>query len=712
VLSYCFGHRITRTWVLPSLILAVGVAASTAFLVIGIEAANQDALNSFQRTFEASVRDLQETWYDYISAGLWLHEVSRTATAPGGLEGGRQAFREIYEHVTYRGGDNAIGGRVVDLKAVAFAPNVSNEDRPAYEAEAMSYYRNYPSVKYNGFQGLEPQGNAVALQARSNQSYYYPIQYIEPVEGNEAFVGFDLLSCQYTATSHALATWTPTVTNRMKIETNETDPNSYSVILLHPGTPLTTEPDLHPKVLTMVVVGIASLLNRSASRWSIGQADVYLYDATNVSTPSFLGAACVHSHDLIHLFNETDYSSLKGRRLFQEQIINVGDRQWIMAAVPVEGSHVPNLAYVILGACLILAACVGIAVWVRTSALRSERYGALQSAAEAEKAASEAERSLGDFVAHEVRNPVAAAISACTFVRAAVNEDEPLVDPTTREATREDVDIVYNSLQYVNDLLRNMLEIHRATDKQLHATMESTDLLRDVLEPVDSMLYRRNGRFAVHVDCPKDLYVTTDRLRLKQIVLNLALNSSKFIDGEGCYIKMGAKVVDGMVQLTVEDTGPGVPHDKRHRLFSKFQSSLDNLNQGTVRFLRSRQAIARFVELIARIFSLSLDRASGCTCARCWRASLAPTSGSTRATTAAFPAGRAPSLSFPCSNPPPTCPTTTRTASRIPEGPRGRRIRSCHRTTEKRQQQQQQQQKQQRRSRRLCRSCLWTTTWC
>jgi hypothetical protein len=110
VLSSCFGHRVTRTWVLPSLILAVGVAASTAFLVIGIEAANQDALNSFQRTFEASVRDLQETWYDYISAGLWLHEVSRTAAAPGGLEGGRQAFREIYEHVTYSGGDANGGG--------------------------------------------------------------------------------------------------------------------------------------------------------------------------------------------------------------------------------------------------------------------------------------------------------------------------------------------------------------------------------------------------------------------------------------------------------------------------------------------------------------------------------------------------------------------------------------------------------------------------
>lgn len=53
----------------------------------------------------------------------------------------------------------------------------------------------------------------------------------------------------------------------------------------------------------------------------------------------------------------------------------------------------------------------------------------------------------------KVRNPVAAAMAACSFVRAAVNETEPLVDPQKREDTREDVSVIYNSLQFINDLV-------------------------------------------------------------------------------------------------------------------------------------------------------------------------------------------------------------------------------------------------------------------
>ena len=38
---------------------------------------------------------------------------------------------------------------------------------------------------------------------------------------------------------------------------------------------------------------------------------------------------------------------------------------------------------------------------------------------------------------------------------------------------------------------------------------------------------------------------------------------------------------DGVVEISVEDSGPGIPLEKRDRLFAKFQESLDSLNQGT-----------------------------------------------------------------------------------------------------------------------------------
>ena len=77
------------------------------------------------------------------------------------------------------------------------------------------------------------------------------------------------------------------------------------------------------------------------------------------------------------------------------------------------------------------------------------------------------------------------------------------------------------------------------------------------------------------------LVAMTDRLRLKQVCLNLARNSVKFIH-EG-FIRLRAEVINNEVHIFVEDSGAGIPAEKRKMLFSKFQESLDSLSQGTVR---------------------------------------------------------------------------------------------------------------------------------
>jgi len=61
--------------------------------------------------------------------------------------------------------------------------------------------------------------------------------------------------------------------------------------------------------------------------------------------------------------------------------------------------------------------------------------------------------------------------------------------------------------------------------------------------------------------------------------MNLGRNSVKFTtDG---FIRLRAALVDGLVELCVEDSGPGIPQEKRCQIFLKFQSSLDVLSQGT-----------------------------------------------------------------------------------------------------------------------------------
>jgi signal transduction histidine kinase/CheY-like chemotaxis protein len=196
----------------------------------------------------------------------------------------------------------------------------------------------------------------------------------------------------------------------------------------------------------------------------------------------------------------------------------------------------------------------------------------------AEKAAA-TERELNEFLAHEVRNPLSAAMSALSFVTSAVNETAHIATGECKKSLQEDVEIIRSSLHFIDEFLRSMLDTYRAAANKLEVKLAPTDLLKDVLEPVCNMLHQRDGGVDVTVDCPKNLIVATDCLRLKQIMLNLGRNSTKFVHSG--FIRFRAAAVDGRVEVYVEDSGPGIPIEKRGALFEKFQSSLDVLSQGT-----------------------------------------------------------------------------------------------------------------------------------
>jgi signal transduction histidine kinase/CheY-like chemotaxis protein len=195
----------------------------------------------------------------------------------------------------------------------------------------------------------------------------------------------------------------------------------------------------------------------------------------------------------------------------------------------------------------------------------------------AQKAAT-AERELNEFLAHEVRNPLAAAMLAHSFVASAVNQTSHVAIDEFRKSLQGDVKIIGSSLHFTDDFLRSMLDVCRAAANKLEVKLAPTDLLKDVLEPVCSILHQRDGGVDITVDCPENLIVSTDCLRLKQVMLNLGRNSSKFVHSG--FIRFRAAIVDGLVEVYVEDSGPGIPIEKRGVLFEKFQTSLDVLSQG------------------------------------------------------------------------------------------------------------------------------------
>ena len=166
------------------------------------------------------------------------------------------------------------------------------------------------------------------------------------------------------------------------------------------------------------------------------------------------------------------------------------------------------------------------------------------------------------------------------------NEAERVALIATDEKRKEvlaDVNIIDSSLHFINDLLRNMLDMQRAGSNQIYIERKPTDIMNDVLRPVEAMMTLRDVPFKVILECNnglqshgddddvEQLFVMTDPIRLKQVVLNLARNSTKFV--EKGFVRCSANVnpINGFVELRVDDSGPGIPAEKRSQVFGKFQ---------------------------------------------------------------------------------------------------------------------------------------------
>ena len=79
----------------------------------------------------------------------------------------------------------------------------------------------------------------------------------------------------------------------------------------------------------------------------------------------------------------------------------------------------------------------------------------------------------------QVRNPLAAAMSASSFVAAAMSEDSPFATEEALNSCRGDVRIIQSSLKFINDLLRSLLDMQKAASNKLRLEIRPTDIYRD-----------------------------------------------------------------------------------------------------------------------------------------------------------------------------------------------------------------------------------------
>ncbi|OLC99850.1 MAG: hypothetical protein AUH86_01390 [Acidobacteria bacterium 13_1_40CM_4_58_4] len=166
-------------------------------------------------------------------------------------------------------------------------------------------------------------------------------------------------------------------------------------------------------------------------------------------------------------------------------------------------------------------------------------------------------------VAHEVKNPL-------NSMRLWLENLKESLPAEQDGVTRQAVQVLDKEIDRLDAVVKRFLDFTRPMDIRLEPT-QLADLLMEVLEIAKPQLEKSNIQVAqlLPIDVP-EVYV--DRALLKQAVFNLVLNATEAMPSGG-QLRLVLSRRGEMAEITVGDTGNGIPPENRQKVFQLFFST-------------------------------------------------------------------------------------------------------------------------------------------
>jgi len=214
----------------------------------------------------------------------------------------------------------------------------------------------------------------------------------------------------------------------------------------------------------------------------------------------------------------------------------------------------------------------------------------------AKDAAEKANRAKGVFLAHmshEIRTPMNAILGYAQLLRA---------DNGLDVEQRRKIGAIHSSGDHLLGLLNDILEMSRIEAGRTTLSAEPFDLhaLIDGVHSMFTEVTRRKGiAFDVELDDHLVRALQSDPGKVRQVLINLLGNASKFTDKGGIAVRVTSRDASpdsSLVTIEVRDTGPGIPADDLELIFAAFgQSQAGRSRPGTGLGLAISQSFARLL---------------------------------------------------------------------------------------------------------------------
>lgn len=190
-------------------------------------------------------------------------------------------------------------------------------------------------------------------------------------------------------------------------------------------------------------------------------------------------------------------------------------------------------------------------------------------------------------MSHEVRTPLNAIVG---FSAVLTDEDESFDDESRREFSEI---IKVNSFQLLK-LINDILDFSDFENDNITFNIRTHDAVKLCNEVVETVMASRKLEVEMRFDTDLSvLMLDTDDARLRQVLINLLVNAAKFTEQGSIVLELKMADAD-MALFSVTDTGCGIPPEKQHLIFERFEK-LNDFVQGSGLGLSICQLIVKYM---------------------------------------------------------------------------------------------------------------------
>jgi len=166
-------------------------------------------------------------------------------------------------------------------------------------------------------------------------------------------------------------------------------------------------------------------------------------------------------------------------------------------------------------------------------------------------------------LAHEIKQPIAAAITSANSCIEWLAHEPPNLDRARVAAAR--IDKYGNRAAEIIDRIRSF---YRKSPPQ-RELVDVNGIIQEMLTLLRGEATRHS--VAMHTELAAELpKIMADRVQLQQVFMNLMVNGIEAMKDSGGELTVKSQLQDGQLQFSVSDTGPGLPAGRVDQIFSAF----------------------------------------------------------------------------------------------------------------------------------------------